>query len=150
MNRVGAGDLSRGDDAGDAEVTLFGRGGADADVVIGIADVKGIAVGLGMHGDGLDAHLLAGRDDAKGDLAAIGDEDFREHVADRSYTFTAKSFSPYSTGCPFCGKTLTMVPSMSDSISFISFIASMMQRTLPLEMRSPGLTNDSASGFAAR
>jgi hypothetical protein len=33
-----------------------------------------------MHGDGRDAELLAGPQDAKGDLAAIGYEDLVEHV----------------------------------------------------------------------
>ena len=33
-----------------------------------------------MHGDGLDAELAAGAQDAERDLAAIGDDDFVEHA----------------------------------------------------------------------
>ncbi len=38
-----------------------------------------VVVGRGMHGDGLDAELAAGAQDAERDLAAIGDDDFVEH-----------------------------------------------------------------------
>ena len=58
------------------------RAGArtDADVVVGEAHVQRLAVGLGVDGDGLDAELAAGANDAQRDLAAIGDQDFLEHV----------------------------------------------------------------------
>ena len=42
-----------------------------------------------------------------------------------------KRGSPYWTGCPLSWWTLTISPATSASISFISFIASMMQRTWP-------------------
>ena len=42
--------------------------------------MHGIGIGGGMHGHGRDAELLAGAQDAKCDLAAIGDQDFLEHV----------------------------------------------------------------------
>jgi hypothetical protein len=35
-----------------------------------------IAIGFGIDGDGLDAHLAGGLDDPAGDLAAIGDQNF--------------------------------------------------------------------------
>ena len=38
-----------------------------------------VAVELGVHGDGGDAELAAGPDDADGDLAAVGDQDLCEH-----------------------------------------------------------------------
>ena len=38
-------------------------------------------VGVGVHGDGLDAEIAAGPDDAQGDLAAVRDEDPRERPA---------------------------------------------------------------------
>jgi hypothetical protein len=41
--------------------------------------MHGIGVGGGMHGDGRDPELLAGPEDAKGDLAAIGYEDLVEY-----------------------------------------------------------------------
>jgi hypothetical protein len=33
-----------------------------------------------MHGDGLDAHLLAGADDPERYLAAVGDQYFLKHT----------------------------------------------------------------------
>jgi hypothetical protein len=54
MDGVGAGDLGGGDDARNLEVRIARGGRADADVVIGKADVQGLAVGLGIHGDRLD------------------------------------------------------------------------------------------------
>ena len=53
---------------------------ADAHVVVGEAHVQRLAVGLGVHGDRLDAELAAGADDAQRDLAAIGDQDLLEHA----------------------------------------------------------------------
>ena len=39
-----------------------------------------IDVGLGINGQGADAELLAGANDAKRDFAAIGDQNFFKHV----------------------------------------------------------------------
>ncbi len=50
---------------------------------------------------------------------------------------TRKSTCPYSTGWAFSTRISTMVPSTSLSSSFMSFIASMMQRVSPLETRVP-------------
>jgi hypothetical protein len=51
-----------------------------------------------MHGDGLDAQLAAGAQDAQGDLAAVGDDDlFR---AWRGYSMMNSGW-PNSTGSPF-------------------------------------------------
>ena len=43
--------------------------------------MQGVAVELGVHGDGGDAELTRGADDAHGDLAAVGDEDLLQHAA---------------------------------------------------------------------
>ena len=61
----------------------------------------------------------------------------------------ANSRSPYCTGLPFSTYALTTSPSYSDVISFISFIASMMQRTWSFFTRSPISTNEGAPGSAA-
>ena len=61
-----------------------------------------------------------------------------------------KSGSPYWTGWPFSRWTLTTSPASSASISFISFIASMMQRTWPTLTRSPTLTNAGEFGSGER
>ena len=42
-----------------------------------------VAVGRRVHGDGLDAELAAGAQDAQRDLAAVGDDDFVEHAVAR-------------------------------------------------------------------
>ena len=38
-----------------------------------------VAVELGVHGDGGDAELAGGADDAHGDLAPVGDQDLLQH-----------------------------------------------------------------------
>ena len=48
-------------------------------VLVRQAHVAGVGIGLGIHRDGLDAHATGGLDDAAGDFAAVGYEDFREH-----------------------------------------------------------------------
>ena len=95
MNRVGSGDLGGRDDARDLQVALARRRGADADVVVGEADVQRLAVGLGVDGDGLDAELAARADDAQRDLAAIGDENLLKHRVRKSPTFGWRSGSSY-------------------------------------------------------
>lgn len=50
------------------------------------------------------------------------------------------SWEPGDTAWPFCTTTLTMVPDTSASISFISFMASMMPMGWPLVTTSPSLT----------
>ena len=81
-----------------------------------------------MHRDGRDAEFLGGAQDAKGDLAAVGDEDLVEH----RYSITS-SGSPYSTGVPSSTKIAVTVPARGATISLKVFIAS-TSRTL-----SPGL-----------
>ena len=98
MYGIGAGDLRGGDDRGDAEITLARESRSDADVLIGVANVKRVAIGLRVDSHGLQSHFFAGLNDAQCDLAAIGDEDFGDHQ-----TRMAKSFSPYSIGCPLAG-----------------------------------------------
>jgi hypothetical protein len=79
MDRVGAGDLGRGDQARNVEVRFARRRGPDADVVVGEAHVQRLAIGLGVDSDRLDAQLAARADDAQRDFSAIGDENFVEH-----------------------------------------------------------------------
>jgi len=49
--------------------------------LVGLAHMQGVAVGVGIDGDGGDAELFRRPDDAAGDLAAIGDEDLLEHFS---------------------------------------------------------------------
>ena len=46
---------------------------------VGQAYVQRLAVHFGVHGNGGNSHVAAGADDAHGDLAAVGDQDFVEH-----------------------------------------------------------------------
>ena len=100
------------------------------------AHVLRVAVGLGMDDDGLDAELAARALDAQRDLAAIGDQDLVEQLV--------------GAAAPPCGLLLDHeqrlaeldrlavfdedrldMPAVSASISFISFIASMMHSVSP-------------------
>ena len=77
MDGVGAAGDGGRDDVGDREVRLRGRGVADADGLVRQLDVEAVLVGGGVDGDSGEAELLAGADDADGDLAAVCDEDLR-------------------------------------------------------------------------
>ncbi len=79
MDGVDIADFGGGNDAIDFEITLGAGSWADADGFVGGLDVKGVVIGFGVDGESTDAEVFAGTDDAKGDLAAVGDEDFVEH-----------------------------------------------------------------------
>jgi hypothetical protein len=81
MHRIRAGDLAGGDQGGDVEVGIACHGRADADALVGEANVHGVCIGGGVDRDGCDAELLGGALDAKGDFAPIGDQDLVEHQA---------------------------------------------------------------------
>jgi hypothetical protein len=69
------------------QVGVAGRGAPEGVGLVGDLDVQGVAVGLGIHGDGRDAVVGAGAGDADGDLTAVGDEDFADgHASDSSVT----------------------------------------------------------------
>ena len=71
MDRVDVGDFGGADHRGNVEVAFVQARRADADGLIGKADVQRVAIGLAVDGDGLDAELLAGADDAQGNFPAI-------------------------------------------------------------------------------
>ena len=79
MDGLSAGLLGRGNDAVGQQIRLPRGRRADVDGLVGQLDVAGLLVGVGIDGDGGDAHLFGGGDDAAGDFAAVGDEDFGEH-----------------------------------------------------------------------
>lgn len=54
------------------------------------------------------------------------------------------------TGFPSLASTSTIVPDRSDSISFINFMASTMQRTWPFWTTSPSFTKGGAPGAGQR
>ena len=61
------------------EVAVGTAGAADADGFVGQLHLEGLAVGLGVNGESLDAEFAAGAHDAQGDFAAVGDEDILNH-----------------------------------------------------------------------
>ncbi len=65
---------------GNVQIALRGRRWPDADAFVGKAHMHRVGVGRRMDRDRGDAHLLAGAIDAERDLAAIGDQDFFEHL----------------------------------------------------------------------
>src|ERR1700674_239769 len=80
MDGVAAGAAGDVDELVDAEIA-FARGrGAEGVGFVGEADVEGGAVGFAEDRDRADAEFAAGAEDAHGDFAAIGDQDFVEHA----------------------------------------------------------------------
>ena len=63
----------------DVDVGLGDGGRADVGRAVGFADMQGVGVGHGVDGVGLDAESAAGARDARGDFAAVGDQDAGEH-----------------------------------------------------------------------
>jgi hypothetical protein len=57
------------------QVGIDGGRAADPHGGVGGVHVGGGPVGLGVDGDGLEAHALGGGDDADRDLAAVGDQE---------------------------------------------------------------------------
>lgn len=76
VNGGGAGHFSRSDDGRDVQVGLSGGRRADADGFVCQTQVHQLFVGLGVNGDGLDAHLFAGTQNPQGDLTAVRDQNF--------------------------------------------------------------------------
>jgi hypothetical protein len=74
--------LLRGvDDAVGHEVALAAGRRTDKHSLVGQRHVQRVAVGLGIHRHGGDAHAARGLDDAAGDLAAVGNQDLGKHVS---------------------------------------------------------------------
>ena len=129
VDGVGVGDLGGADDAVDFEIAVGARSRADADGFVSELNVEAVLIGFGIDGDGLDADLLAGADDAEGDLAAIGETSAAVGAAGPFY-LRRKRACPNWTGLPFSALISAMVPATSALISFITFMASTIQTTV--------------------
>jgi hypothetical protein len=81
MNRVDVGNLGGADHRWNIQVAARTLGRPDADGLVGKTHVQAVAIRFRINGDGLDAQVFAGADYAYGDFAAIGDQDFLEHVS---------------------------------------------------------------------
>jgi len=80
MDRFSTSLLAGSDDLVGDQVGLFRRGRADADSFVCHVDEQCVLVGFGIDGNGRDAHLAGSLDHAAGNFAAVGNEDFLEHV----------------------------------------------------------------------
>jgi hypothetical protein len=79
MDGVAAGDERRRDDGRGRQVRALRIGGPDADGLVGELHGERRAIGLAVRDDRLDAELVAGAQDAQGDLAPVRDKDLPEH-----------------------------------------------------------------------
>ena len=75
-----AGLFAGGDDFLCLQIALAAGRRADIDGLICQRHVAGFFVGVRIHGNRLDAHFFGGSNDAAGDFATVGDQDFGEHV----------------------------------------------------------------------
>ena len=72
VDGVGARGVGGGDDVVGAEIAVAGGGEADVVGFVGEGNVEGVLVGVGIDGDGAQAHAAGGADDPAGDFAAVG------------------------------------------------------------------------------
>ena len=61
---------------------------------VGFADMQRSAIGIGVNGHRANAHLAQSANDAQSDLAAIGDQNLREHGPLRGDTPVPAELSP--------------------------------------------------------
>src|SRR5207253_11105276 len=107
----------------------------DANRFIRYLDVHRIGIRIRVDRHRPNVQLLAGTDNANGDLATVSDQDFFEHQFGRILNMAW----PNSTGLAFSTRICVITPLTSALISFMTFIASMMQTTVS------GLTSEPTS-----
>jgi hypothetical protein len=73
MNGLGPGPLGNFNELIDSKVAVTGGRRADMIGLISIANVGGVAVGVGVNGNGFDAQFMAGANDTQGNFSPIGD-----------------------------------------------------------------------------
>src|SRR6185295_2768596 len=99
MNRIDVKDFRGADDGRNVEITLGRRCWSNAGCLVGETNVQRVTIDVTMNGDRLDAHLLAGPDNATGNLASIGDQDLLEfarikcHINSQQKSTKCTSFS---------------------------------------------------------
>src|SRR3989338_1422508 len=125
-----------------------------------------IPVGLRIHGNGAYTQLFTSPDNTQGNLSAIGYQYFGKHISSRDSTLycpsrlmqqylmrvyykssTINRGWPNSTGSALSTRIYKTLPLTSDLISFINFIASIMQITCPGSIFWLTCANDGASGL---
>jgi len=80
VNGVHVSNFGGGDDSVDFQITLSAGTWPDTDGFIGGLDVEGVVICLGVNGEGANAHVFAGADDAECDFAPICDKNFFKHI----------------------------------------------------------------------
>ncbi len=141
VDRLHVAHFGGADDAVDLEVAFLAGSVADADSLVSQLNVERVGVRLRIDSQRADTQLTARTNDAHGDFTAIGYQDFVEHsglcfqglscaAASAYLTRTANCFWPNSTGLAFSARISVMTPLTSALISFITFIASIMQTTV--------------------
>ena len=78
VDGVGPGPPGRVQDGVGPQVGIGGV--AEGNGLVGLGDERGVAVGVGEHGDGGDAHGPGGAEDPGGDLAPVGDQQLGDHI----------------------------------------------------------------------
>jgi len=78
MDCVCIGQFGGGDDVVHISITRLARRWTDTHILVSKQHVQCMRVGLRVHGDGSDAQIFAGANDAQGDLAPVGDQDLLE------------------------------------------------------------------------
>ena len=105
MDGVGAGDFRRADDRRHVQVAVGAARRADADVLVGEADVQRVLVGLRVDGHGLDAELPARKMIRSAISPRFAIRIFLNIIQPGSQAhravLMANSRSPYCTGWPF-------------------------------------------------
>ena len=79
MNRRGASGLGDGEDFVDRQISAGGRAVTEAVGFIGVQDVQAGGIGFGVNGNALDLQVAQGTQDAAGNGATVGNQDFFEH-----------------------------------------------------------------------
>jgi hypothetical protein len=149
VNGGSASHFSGSDDGRDVQVGLRGRRRADADGFVCQTQVHQLFVGLGVNGDGLDAHLFAGTQNPQGDLTAVSDQNFfqlRSHQRLSAVQTMVNSGWSYSTGWPSSTRMDSITPLVSASMWFIIFMASTMHRVSPFFTVWPTSTKAGEAG----
>src|SRR5205807_9338758 len=154
QRRGAAGGRRRGGDGRGPELARGRRRGAEQNRAVRKADVRAELVRRRVDRDRLDAELVQRADHAHRDLAAVRNQDTREHQRASSgapVTGSSSNMScPNSTGSAFSTWIARTTPAASAFTSFISFIASRMQSVCPCATASPTSTKGGAPGCGAR
>ncbi|MNO70310.1 hypothetical protein D3C76_611880 [compost metagenome] len=79
MNRRGACGLGDGEDFVHRQVGASRRAFTKAMGLIGLQDVQARGIGFGVHGNACHLQFAQGAQDAAGDGATVGNQDFFEH-----------------------------------------------------------------------